>query len=366
MMEVSDDENTKKNYPRIKVLAPKKFKEDEEFEKAEKDRKDQIEKEGKILREDRLGTDSEYHTATEFIPEFQSDNEPPEDKLAEAKMIFKTEKLRIYKKILKIGHGMYMPAKYDMVKYRVKETQAESGDLEYLQSASVVEKQLGMTLLDNELINCLSNMKEGEKSTFRVEEVGYDDRKRRVIKRERFLLAEMLSWQTIIDINGDFSIMKKVLDRGIGQKRFDILDEISCSCKVYHEKEPETILKEWNLTDCLIASLDEQLPSTLIEILKSSKAKEKFECLVEYEHIEENEESEPFKALLKPETDIIFEVEVFSIVERVDLFHDGSVIKKVNKKSFSTAAPEENSRIYFDFKVFDHNKNLIYSSKKSS
>ncbi len=212
-------------------------------------------------------------------------------------LIFKTEKLRSYKKILKIGNSMYMPAKYDIVKYRVKETQAESVDLEYLQSASVVEKQLGMTLLDNELINCLSNMKEGEKSTFRVEEVGYDDRKRRVIKRERFLLAEMLSWQTIIDINGDFSIMKKVLDRGIGQKRFDILDEISCYCKVYHEKEPETILKEWNLTDCLIASLEEQLPSTLIEILKSSKAKEKFECLVEYEHIEENEDGTWFVSL---------------------------------------------------------------------
>lgn len=361
-MEASDDESSRKNFPKIIVLPPKRFKEDEDFEQAENERKEQIKKEGKIFKEDRLGTDSEYHTATEFIPEFHSENEPPEDKLSEPKIIFKTDKLRVYKKILRLGQGNLMPAKFDLVKYRTKETQTESGDLAYLESSPVIEKQLGMTMLDSELIICLSNLKEGEKSTFRVEEVGYDEKKRRIVKRERFLLAEMISWQTIIDVNGDFSIMKKIIERGIGQKRYDILDEISFNCRVYHDKHPDIILKEWSLTDCLISFLEEPLPSTLIEILKSSKASEKFECLVEYEHIEEKEESETFKNLLNPETDIIFEVEVFSIIERIDLFHDGTVIKKVNKKSYSTAAPDENSRIYFDFRALDNNMNLICSS----
>jgi hypothetical protein len=362
-MDHSDDESAKKNYPRIKVLPPKRFKEDDDLEEAEKEKKARPTPDGKEFKGDRLCTDSEYHTATEYIPEFQSDNEPPEDKIEESKMIFKSDKLRIYKKIVKIGLGSLMPAKYDLVKYKLRETLAESMDLEYLDSCPVIEKQMGMTLLDSEVIHCLSNLKEGEKSTFRVEEVGYDDKKRRVVKRERFLMAEMISWQTVIDINGDYSLMKKIIERGVGQKRFDVLDEITFTCKVYHDKHADKILKEWSFTDCLITTLEDPLPSTLVEILKSSKAKEKFECLVEYEHIEEKETNEEFKSLLTPETDIIFEVEVVSIVERVDLFGDGSVIKKVNKKSYSTAAPDENSRLYFDYRAYDAQKNLIFSSK---
>ena len=369
MMESSDDdERSKRNFPRIKVLPPRKFKEDEELAEKEKERQEKLAEEDdnpkgtRVFREDLLKTDSEYHTATEFIPEFQSENEPPEDKIAEAKIIFKSETLRVYKKILKIGQGNLMSAKYDLVKYKLKETRAESMDLEYLDQSPEIEGQMGLTLVDGELVICLSHLKQGEKSTFRVEEVGYDDRKRRVIKRERFLLAEMIGWQTVIDVNGDLKLMKKVLERGTGQKRFDTLDEITFSCHIYQEGHPEVVLRKYDLSDCLVDSLETPLPSCLVEVLKTSKAQEKFEVTADFQYVLEHEIDDDFKASLQPDLKVVYHVEVEAIYERIDLFHDGSVIKKVIQKSFTSASPDENSRIYFDYRVLDSQKNLIYSS----
>ena len=47
--------------------------------------------------------------------DFNSDNEPPEDKVYDKKLISKTEFRRIYKKIIKCGKGIDKPAKYDKV-----------------------------------------------------------------------------------------------------------------------------------------------------------------------------------------------------------------------------------------------------------
>ena len=66
--------------------------------------------------------DSDYHTASEFIEDFESDNEPPVDKLAEKKMIYKGKNIRVYKWILKIGkRGFDRPAKFDKVNFRIQD-----------------------------------------------------------------------------------------------------------------------------------------------------------------------------------------------------------------------------------------------------
>ena len=46
---------------------------------------------------------SDYYTASEFKEDFASDDEPPQDKIQEKKMIYKGKDLRIYKEILRIG-----------------------------------------------------------------------------------------------------------------------------------------------------------------------------------------------------------------------------------------------------------------------
>lgn len=356
------EEDKSKSKPKGAMIPPKVFKEDEYIH--EKQTQENEVQKPRLLRDDKLGTDSEYHTATEFIPEFHSDNEPPEDKVKEAKMILKTDKIRVYKRIVRIGKDMIMPAKYDQIRYRMKETQMECMEPSILDKQEELEGQMGITITDAELITCLSNIKEGEKSSFRIEEVGYDEKKRRIVKRERFLLAEMISWQTIIDINGDFNLMKRVTNRGTGQKRFSPVDEISFKCKVFQLDKPELIIKSYDLHECLVQSLVEPLPDIILEILQSSKAEEEFECTAKHSYVMEPKDGN--KELIQnitSEADLIFQIEVESIYERLDLFQDGSVIKKITKKSYSTAAPDSNSRIYFDYRVSDCSGHLIHQSK---
>ena len=58
---------------------------------------------------------SEYETNSEFDMAFESDNEPPSDKVFEVRLIFKSKAMRVYKKILKLGISAPMPAKCDRV-----------------------------------------------------------------------------------------------------------------------------------------------------------------------------------------------------------------------------------------------------------
>ena len=90
-----------------------------------------------------IATDSEYHTASEFMPEFNSDHEPPTDKIAEERMVLKTPKIRIYKRILKIGKGMYMPAKYDKVRCRWKKVPEETINPRELDDIEWKTEQMG-------------------------------------------------------------------------------------------------------------------------------------------------------------------------------------------------------------------------------
>ncbi len=95
-----------------------------------------------------LVSESEYHTASEFQPEFQSDHEPPQDQLFEAKLIVKHNNLRVYKKILKLGIGSFMPAKYDKIEYRWKETDDENLDFKILEDSPFEKGQMGRIFLN--------------------------------------------------------------------------------------------------------------------------------------------------------------------------------------------------------------------------
>lgn len=88
-------------------------------------------------------SESEYRTGSEFQPEFQSDHEPPEDKLAEAKLVVKLNNVRVYKKILKIGAGLSMPSKCDKIVYKLRETDEESLNARLLDEAPELHSQLG-------------------------------------------------------------------------------------------------------------------------------------------------------------------------------------------------------------------------------
>jgi hypothetical protein len=79
-----------------------------------------------------LESRSEYDTASEYEMAFESDNEPPSDKVFEMRMIHKTKTLRIYKKILKLGNSSDMPAKCDYITYRKMQTNTEDANYDLL------------------------------------------------------------------------------------------------------------------------------------------------------------------------------------------------------------------------------------------
>lgn len=83
--------------------------------------------------------DSDYHTASEFQDDFDSDNEPPTDKLAEKKMVFKGKDVRVYKRILQIGkRGFDRPAKYDQINFGLADVEADFEKIEQLGEVKLI------------------------------------------------------------------------------------------------------------------------------------------------------------------------------------------------------------------------------------
>jgi hypothetical protein len=219
-------------------------------------------------------------------------------------------------------------------------------------------------LEDEELIFCLENLKAGEISSFKVERVRYTEKKKRILESSRWLIAAMLDWQTVIDLNADRQCMKRVVRRGIGQKRFNVLDEVTFSGRAY--QLPEAPVRSFEARAQVVASLEPRVPTTLVDVLMSGKVQEKFEVTIARDYWQRFEKNEEFKALLDPALDLVYEVEIEQIVELLDLFHDGSVLKKITKGSYSTSTPDENSRIYFDYHIFDRTDTPVYSCRLRS
>jgi hypothetical protein len=225
---------------------------------------------------------SEYETASEFAQDFESDHEPPKDQLFLKKMVHKSEKLRIYKRIAKIGKTyMEMPAKCDQVVLRIKklfdnsleqnlekEKEKESfdtktlSDFQYLLSLSssaaedfnsesqepedlVLDReqrlrellknsedlrvlQLGRDLMSDALVLSVSNMKKGELSFFEIEEVGFHHKtKERKLFGKQYYLIELVDFITIIDIYGNGEAFKMQLDKGQGIRRINRADRMN-------------------------------------------------------------------------------------------------------------------------------------------
>jgi len=190
--------------------------------------------------------------------------------------------------------------------------------------------------------------------------VSYNEQKKRVLERERFFIIELQRFQTIIDLHGDLAWMKTVTKRGTGQRRFGRYDEVSFRGRIYQTIEgQEREIRAFNVTEIV---LDSSYPSTLIDILTSAKQNEDFLVTTQYEQVLEEEKNQEFKALLVPDKDVSYEISVTSIVELTDLFGNGSVLKKITKASYSTGCPDDNSRLYLDYKIYDRQGNLIHES----
>ncbi len=172
----------------------------------------------------------------------------------------------------------------------------------------------------------------------------------------------MKDWETIIDINGDMLAMKHLRVRGIGQKRCGLLDQVTFKGSIYQtEGEP---LLEYDVKDIVATRLEPAPPTSLLDMLLSAKAKEEFFVEVQPEYIKLYEKNQAFFEKIDLSRPVYYDIKLETFKELIDLFGDGSSLKKIIKPSYSTSAPDANSRVYYDFIMYDKDDNLLFSSRR--
>lgn len=320
---------------------------------------------------------SEYETASEWDPDFQSDNEPPADKVHEERLLVKRKDIRLYKKIIKLGKRGDMPSKYNKIRYRFTKFDKETLDTEKLKGEEILDHQMGIDIeeLDELKLLCLQNMKKNEISSFRVEVVGFNKKKAsRFLAEEYWLQFEVFDWETIIDVNGDFQCMKHVLKKGKGIERLKQSDE-SIMSLILVSKATEKVLLTKNFKDGGIVY--DQLPKSIGGLVLYLKEGEECKIDIKMDYFLENETDSEFMDKIKEENsknpDIEYpfslHISLKTIITNDDIFYDKTVLKKKIFSSYSTSKPDAHSRIYFDFQIKSQNpeysEELIHNGLKN-
>lgn len=343
---------------------------------------------------------SDYETASEYNIDFDSDKEPPVDKLKEKKMVHKSANLRIYKRILRLGKRNFdMPAKYDRVDMKMAILDNEIELMNELDQAILEPRsvQLGVTEFGDDtkaMIIAISSMKKDELAFFEIEEVGLDPETRDRKKfRTLYVSIELKNWMTIIDTFNDGRCLKIVAEKGTSLNRIDGFDEIDCELALYNGLgecvwtyikdgfEPFKIIAE-HASEAfnnffVDFDLDEfgKIVNTLknkelifVELNDVKASDQASKNLIPSGYLAEYMDKEKQILLinntiydLKPDS-WYFSVKISDIRYFDDIFQDGSVIKYVTSSGCTTAKVEPMSKVYFDYKILVKGME-IYSSK---
>lgn len=325
---------------------------------------------------------SDYETNSEFDPDFDSDIEPPVDKLQEKKLYHKSANLRLYKRIIKLPKKtLELPAKFDRVNVRFLETSNEDLDPSKIEKEPLSEWQLGMTALEEGIELGICSMKQGEISIFEVEEVYVDSSKSRKLGDRWYFMVELVSFVTIVDIFADSSVFKLTEHRGTGISRLEPCDLIQAELVlknnsndiVWQSNTSETFTHVSAIADALESELknhDVILTSeTILSVLKTFKLKER--AILEIPTVKKTSREivEPAVSitinnvvynLLKNHVYLLFEVK--ELMHHEDVFNDRQVIKTLLKTGYTTAKPEDYSRLFFDYSI-QINDIQIFSSR---
>lgn len=342
-----------------------------------------------------LTIQTDYLTSSEYQQDFESDKEPPVDKLIEKKMIHKGKNLRLYKRILKFGkRGFDRPAKYDRVDINYKEVDIEIKKLVELdfQNNEEISLQLGKGEKGGleTFILAISSMKKGEIAWFEIEDIVFDKNKDRKLKGRRYFVIGLKNFLTIIDVNGDKKLFKVIVEKGRGLHRILNTDEIKGSMILRNSTFEKCfeVVNNYEITNDIIDNFQKQLENLgLIEknflegIICNLKNNE--QVLIQFPKDYFNKKLEIIKEEKKPffikdnfininnvkyETDenwYFLDIKIDGIRYLEDVFQDQSVIKKVLKNGYTTSKPEDLSKIYFDYKILVNDKEIYNTFKEN-
>jgi hypothetical protein len=334
---------------------------------------------------------SEYHTASEFMPDFDSDNEPPVDKENEKKLFHKTQRHRIYKRILRVPKkSLELPARFDRVDVRWLEVETEVLSAGILADQPIQHWQLGMTDIPKSVEIAITSMKRGEVTVFENETVMVDkETKERKLVGKSYFVIELVDFVTIIDVFNDRTVFKIQLEKGVGIDRLTTCARVRIELRLLTPKGE--ILFEKNddgKTRPLQEYVDQLFQEPLIKDLAAFKSqtmdilmtmKENEVSFVEFPDPlatplppqaiasggQESQEPQPLErkstghCLVK-----VRDLSVKTIADRLylsvnviesakidDVFSDGTVLRKTLKPGVSTASPEQLSLVFFDYTV---------------
>ena len=326
--------------------------------------------------------DSEYHTASEFVPDFNSDNEPPVDKEIEKKLFHKTNNLRVYKRIIKLPkRNLDLPAKCDRVDVRFAECDSEILNCDFLCDKPTLNWQLGVTDLSAAVEVALISMKRGEISIFENEVVLLDaNSKERKLEKQEYFMIELIDYVTIIDLFSDRNFFKIQTVKGLGINRLSKCDKIKAKAELFDHAKV-SIWKRKNEDEC------QEVQEIIADMINSQEfknlnnfnkiamdafqtLKEKETCFFEFKNEQTFEESafHPCELLkcreltiLTQKNKLYLQVEIVENIRFDDIFNNGSVLKKLRTFGISTASPEVLSLVYFDLKIKVNGQTAISS-----
>lgn len=254
------------------------------------------------LEEDKNYINSEYETASEWQADFASDDEPPQDTIQEKKMVWKGDKIRVYKKILKLGREIFMPAKFDEIEFKFKICDNDNENIEYIADLDYKTGRLGLDEdIDDEMIQAISSMKKGEISIFSIERIGKNKSTMvRQLDSMIYFVVELKSFLTIINMFDDFNCMKTMYTRGKYQSRYYETDEIQITGKIM---QGDRELVDLTMTSPEILN-PEKNSNLLMKLLQSMKPEEDVSITVKPGYIEKMEDqAHPYYANMDKDKD---------------------------------------------------------------
>ena len=328
----------------------------------------------------------EYETASDFKEDFNSDNEPPIDKIIEKKMIVKGNS-RVYKRILRLGEKtLDKPAKCDLVviKRKVIEREPDFSDeksydeikpvsiekvrAEIAKMDEVKEEQLqlGVDELPEREIIAISSMKKGEVGLFEFEEIEklQSTRERKLMGR-CYMLIEYIKGVTIIDTFIDQKVYQIEIKKGADNHRIEPCDRFDFKMSLRNSKLDtlhETQMTELETIDSILEKLPEPFSriTDLRTFFSSLKRKQQvaFEFFPKSYELDEGSLSQE-SALIetydlayptKPGKFYLF-VEIGDLKNFSDVFMDKTTVRMTQEPGYTSSKPELLSKIYFDYAI---------------
>jgi len=293
--------------------------------------------------------------------EFESDHEPPKEMKYDKKSLLKTKDLKLYKKILEVGEGILRPARYDLVKIKMKSIETDDPDqvdTQQVLDQEIKEFNVGLQEIGEWMNVAMENMRKGEMSIIIIKNIGVDEATQNKTQSFLYNVIKLVDWTTIVDLDQDFNYMKKVLQRGVGNERYSEPDEITFSLLI---KQKDRVLLEKEIVGQINLS-EHKIPSNVLKLLRTMKRTEICECTIKPQRFLENE-SVWTCSDINTTDDIIVTINCKDIAHITDIFDDKLVLKKAVRKGVHTSKPENNSEIFFTYQVFNmENNSLIYSS----